>query len=294
VSASNQDILELLTPFVDGELANETARDVERRINDNPAYRRLLAAERATKRAVATRTTRYAAPAELGRRIRAMLFEGADPRTARTRRTRPVFWRLLTGSPAVATAVGAVALAIVLTLVIALFSIHRVTPFIRDVYAHHADPDRFPIQFEGDHQSVAAAASDAVKFPVIVPRLDEELALLGARECRLCGHLIAFIKYESSEGPVSFFVIPRMHPPVWRLAKRAEDEMIFYMAHHQGVHMAFWCEKTTTYCLAAALPEERVVELACAACRELQLFGDPVIAGVPPVRLVAYGRDAGL
>ena len=291
MSDSDQDIFELLTPFVDGELAEETARDVERRINDDPGHQRLLAAERATKRTVATRTTRHAAPAELKQRIRAILFEGADPGKARTRRAKPLLWRLLTESPAMATAVGAVALVAVLTFVVALFSVHRVTPFVRDVHAHHTDVDHYPVQIKGDYQSVASEASNAVEFPVTVPRLDENLALLGARECRLCGHRMAFIKYEGSEGLVSFFVIPRTHPPIWRLEKRAQDEMTFYTADHEGVRMAFWSEKTTTYCLAGSVSEDRLISLACTACREVQLAKDGTSTAVPPFWLAAHGRD---
>jgi anti-sigma factor RsiW len=265
VTGSRDDaLLEHITPFVDGELPASVAAELKRKIQDSPMHQRLVAAERATKHILKARTTRYSAPPQFAARVRAVLFETpADPKPGRVS-----LWRLLTQSPAVATALGTVVLGIALAVVLALFGAGRITPYIEDVYAHHVGQDRFPIQFEGDYQTVADQTTKAVGFHVPVPRLGEDLSLLGARKCQLCGHLMAFIKYSGQEGLISFFVLPKAHPAIARLDKRTQEGMTFYTASHEAVQMAFWREHGVTYCLAGSIGKDRVLALACKACRQ--------------------------
>ena len=293
MSTSEHDNPDLLTAFVDGELPEADARRVAKRIEGDPNVRRRVAAQRAIKRAVRMHMSRRAAPAQLEQRVRATLFEGTASRDAEPKSARISVRWLLTRSPAFASAVGAVALGIALTVVLTLYSGHRVTPFIRDVYAHHTDVDRFPVRIEGDYKSVANEIANAVGFPVPVPRFDDTFALLGARKCRLCGHLMVFIKYRGDEGLISFFIIPKTRPAIWRLDKHARDEMAFYAADYEGLRMAFWRENDVTYCLAASVGEDRLIDLACEACRQVHDEDGSAVAGrshnwLPAIASVAH------
>jgi anti-sigma factor RsiW len=270
--SSNDDLLEQMTSFVDGELPESVAADLERRIRENPEYQRLVAAERATKRVIRDRTTRYTAPAQFASRVRTALFDAPD--AAKPQRAR--VWRLLTQSPAFATALGTVVLGIVMAVVLGLFGAGRITPYIEDVYAHHVKPDQFPIEFQGDYQTVAVQMAGAVGFKVPVPRLGDDFALLGARKCLLCGHRMAFVKYSGQEGSLSFFVLPKVRPAIARLEKRTREGTAFYTASHKAVQMAFWRDQGTTYCLAGSVGEDRLLALACEAC--CQARDEPVSA----------------
>jgi len=73
-SVTDETVFAFLTPFADGELPEAVAEEVARKIKRDPKLQRLLAAERAAKRALATRMTRHTASADLNRHIRAILF----------------------------------------------------------------------------------------------------------------------------------------------------------------------------------------------------------------------------
>jgi len=256
---------ELVTAYIDGELSKPEAQAVAQRIEADPAIQRFVAAQRATKRLVATRTARHTAPAALRQNIRAMIFGKPRAQEARPTTKHPSVWWLLTRSPASASVAGAGLLVAALVVVLVLFSGERITPYIDDVYAHHTQVDRFPVRIEGNYEAVAVETSEAAGFRVPVPRLGDEFTLRGARRCTLCGHLMAFVKYQGNKGSVSFFVIPGVQPSIWRLKKQSRDAMTFYTADREGLQMAFWRRGGTTYCLAAALSEQDVVGLACTA-----------------------------
>ncbi len=259
---------ELVTAYIDGELSKPEAQAVAQRIEADPAIQRFVAAQRATKRLVATRTARHTAPAALRQNIRAMIFGKPRAQEARPTTKHPSVWWLLTRSPASASVAGAGLLVAALVVVLVLFSGERITPYIDDVYAHHTQVDRFPVRIEGNYEAVAVETSEAAGFRVPVPRLGDEFTLRGARRCTLCGHLMAFVKYQGNKGSVSFFVIPGVQPSIWRLKKQSRDAMTFYTADREGLQMAFWRRGGTTYCLAAALSEQDVVGLACTACEQ--------------------------
>jgi hypothetical protein len=214
--------------------------------------------------------------------------------TATALPARRSFWQLFAWSPTTASALGGVVLVVVLSAVIMTFNGNRIFPYIKDVHAHHMNAGLFPLQFTGDHEKVASDTSDAVGFAVVVPHLGQGVELEGSRKCTLCGRKIAFIKYNGAEGRVSFFIIPGKHLAIWRLDPQTHDEMVFYTTKHQGVCMAFWHDDDATYCLAAAMPENRLIDLACTACREVQFAKDATSTAVPLVWLAADSRDGGL
>ncbi len=278
---------ELVTAYIDGELSEPEARAVAERIEADPAVQLFVAAQRATKRLVATRTARHTAPAALRQSIRAMIFGERRAQEARPAAKRPSLWWLLTRSPAGASVAGAGLLVAVLVVVLVLFSGERITPYIDDVYAHHTQVDRFPVRIEGSYEAVAAETSEAAGFTVPVPRLGDEFALRGARRCTLCGHVMAFVKYQGDEGLVSFFVIPGVRPAIWRLKKQSRDAMTFYTADREDLQMAFWRRGGTTYCLAANLSEDDVVGLACTACEQAAIVRTAIrdTTAAAPVRI---------
>jgi anti-sigma factor RsiW len=265
VSDQHPNIAELITAFVDGELSESEAEGFERHMAGDAGTARLVAAERSAKQAVATKITRAVLPPGFRQRIGARVF--ADEPGARA---PAPFWRLLTGSPAFATTAGAVVLVAVLAIVAVVFRGERVLPYVHDVHAHHTQVDRFPVTIVGDYEEVAREATALLGFEVSVPRLGEQYVLRGARKCTLCDQVIAFLKYHGGdEGLISLFIIPNGKPAIWRLEKHSQDEMDFYTAHHRGVHMAFWRDAGVTYCIAAQIPEERLLALARTASQQV-------------------------
>jgi anti-sigma factor RsiW len=292
MNRSDENIFDLVTPFVDGELPESVAREVAREIEANPMYQRLVAAERATKHAIRTLTARHAAPAQFQARVRTAIFGTADSPAADPRPARVPLWRLLTRSPAYASAVGALALGVALVVVITLFSGHRITPFVEDVYAHHVEEQRFPVQIEGNYESVAEQTGKEVGFRVPVPRLGDQLALQGARKCYLCGHLMAFIKYTGQEGLISLFVIPKTRLAMWRLEKRTHDGMVFYAVRHKDLEIVFWRKGGVCYAMAGTVGKDRLVDLACKACCQVREANGPATARpcVHPVLVAGTAR----
>jgi len=282
---SEDSMLDLVTPYVDGELPKAVADRVARHIKGDPELRRLVAVERATKRAVSTLTSRHSAPVHLEARVRAAVFgtagsgvgdapaadaPAADAPAADPKPARPSLWRLLSRSPAYASAAAALALGVALAVAITLFSGRRITPFVADVYAHHTDLERFPVRFEGDRAAVGDQVSKAVGFHVPVPELGDELALAGARKCRLCGHLMALIRYTGDEGPISFFVVPKTRLPVRRLEKHRLGDTAFYAVKHKELEIVFWQEGDVSYAMAGSVGEDRLLDLACQACGQVR------------------------
>jgi len=270
VNDSNKTILGFVTPFVDGELSEQAASEFEKRLADEPRYQRLVAAEFAVKNVVAARAPRYAAPLELKSRIRATLFGDPDAEQTSVNVRSRTFWSLLGRSPALATALGTLAFAITLTVVLSALAGHRVAPFIADAYVHHTAVERFPVTFRGDYESVADQTAQAVGFQVIVPQLGENVSLLGARKCRLCDHLMAFIKYTDDQRPLSLFVVPNVRLALRHLKRQTHDAMVFHTASYEGMRVAFWRDGDFTYCLAGSVEEDRLLDLACKACRQVQ------------------------
>jgi anti-sigma factor RsiW len=273
VSSTENDMPELVTAYIDGELSEPEAKAVAERIEADPAVKRFAAAQRATKRLVATRTPRHTAPTALRQNIRAAVFGEPRARQARPAGERPSLWWLLTHSPTAASVAGAGLLVAVLAVVLVLSRSEPITPYIDDVYAHHTQVDRFPVRIEGSYEVVAAETSEALGFRVPVPRLGDEFSLRGARKCSLCGHVMAYVKYQGDQGLVSFFVIA--------LEKHTRDGMIFYTASHKGLQMAFWRRGGMTYCVAAPLPEDDVVALACTACEQAATVRTAITAATP-------------
>ena len=256
---SGENIFDLVTPFVDDELSEELAVKMAQQIKTDPKHRRLVAAERALKNVLATRVVRRTAPAALKQRIQAAL----------QRPARPSLRWFVAGNPTFATAVGALAVAIALTIVVLLFNAHRITPFVEDVYAHHIKAGSQPVHIKGDYETVAAKTTEMVGFPVPVPRLNDGCTLEGACKCCLCGRDIAFIRYVGAEGLITLFIIPKAHPALQRLKTCTRNGMIFYVAQHNEIRMAFWREEDTTYCLACSASEDCLINLACQACRQI-------------------------
>lgn len=299
---SEDSMLDLVTPYVDGELPKAVADRMARHIKGDPELQRLVAVERATKHAVSTLTSRHAAPAQFEARVRTAIFRtagspaadspAADALAADPKPARPSLWRLLGRSPAYASAVGALALGVVLVVAITLFSGHRITPFVEDVYAHHVDEQRFPVQIKGNYESVAKQAGKEVGFRVPVPRLGDQLALQGARKCYLCGHLMAFIKYTGQEGVISLFIIPKARLAMWRLEKRTKDGMAFYAVRHKDLEIVFWREGGVCYAMAGTVGEDRLIDLACEACCQVREANGPATARpcVHPVLVAGTAR----
>jgi len=265
VNHSGENIFDLVTPFVDGELSETLASKVARQIEANQKYLWLVAAERAVKRALATRMSRHTAPAVLKQRIQATL-----QRPARS----SLRWSL-GRNPALATAAAALAFGIALTFALVLFNGRRITPFVEDVYAHHMMASDQPVEIEGDFDSVEHKATETVGFPVPVPRLNNGCVLVGACKCCLCGHDIALVEYKGAEGLITFYVIPKTHLGVQRLKRCASSDMTFYVAQHKELRMAFWREEDTTYCLACSASEDRLMNLACQARRQIHETSGP-------------------
>ena len=282
-------MLEHITPFVDGELSEQEAVEVEGRMERDPQYRHLIDSERAIKRLLTTRMTRHTAPPAFETRLRAALF--ADPLPA-NHDVRPA-WRsvrgLFTQSPAFATALGSVLLVIALTAVLLLTGGQRVTPFVQDVFAHHTETEHFAVNITGGYESVASDTAKAVGFTVPVPNLGDDLSLLGARKCYLCGHLMAFVKYSADQGLVTFFVVPKVSPAIQRLDKQTAGGMAFYTTTHKQVRMAFWHNNGVMYCLATQATEERMLDLAAKACRQTHTIATIAHKPAPHTHLALAG-----
>ncbi|MBN1916434.1 MAG: hypothetical protein JW889_00880 [Verrucomicrobia bacterium] len=270
---NSSDILEQLTAFIDGELSDDDAREIARTMSTDAQYAQLAHAERATRTLLKSRLIRYSAPPEFTQRLHVALFGDERAMASEQRLVAPkrgTFAWLFGWNPATASALGAVVFVAALSFVILTFSGDRIGPYLADVYAHHADPDAFPIEHTGSRQTVADSISEAVGFDVAVPDLSPRASLEGARKCTLCGHRIAYIKYRRELGRISLFIIPKERLAIWRLDRLEHDSMTFYTAAHEGVRMAFWHEDGMTYCLAAALAEDELIGLACTACRQVR------------------------
>ena len=289
----DDDTLELLTAFVDGELSPAEAQKVKRHMQADPQYEYVVNAERAMKGLLRTRLARSEAPRGLKQRVRAAVFGNEADVPTRTLPERRTFWQLLTWSPTTASVLGAVVLAALFGIVTTTFGGNRIFPYVKDVHAHHMNVAGFPIQFTGDHETVAGDTSKAAGFTVVVPHLGEGIKLEGSRQCALCRHPIVFIKYNGPEGRLSFFIIPGRHPAIWRLDQHKHDELLFYVTSHEGVLMAFWHDAEATYCLAAALPKDRLIDLACTACRQIRFAKDASFATAAPLRVAARNLAAG-
>ncbi len=186
--------LDLLSAYVDGELAPPEELELRRHLDVCETCQRQVETLLALKGAVAASAETRPVPHTLRERLATL----AKPRTGRFRGRRPWLAGLAAG----------LVLAVGVTGWFMLRPPTHTDVVTEALVADHLHFLQVPDAVEvasNDPQQIAAWFSDKVAFPVRVPAL-QDADLLGARLCSLWGHKIALAFYEVHGKRLSLFM----------------------------------------------------------------------------------------
>ncbi len=253
-----------LASYVDRELSDKLMAEVEKHLEKCPNCKKLFLLEKSIKGILSRKIVSQKSPPYLKEKI----LKSISSEAVEDAEKRPLgLFAKFRSSPMVASAVGVAIFAAILIVVVLLFMGNKMLPFISDVYAHHIDDKKYPCEIkETDCKRISALLTDRVQFKVVVPDLKgQKYKLLGGRKCRLCGKLMAFVRYKKMETALSLCIIKCKRIPISKLEKTSKAGKDYYYCTKDNCTIIFWRDDDITYCIAAELPSEELLELAVAA-----------------------------
>jgi anti-sigma factor RsiW len=248
----------LVTPFVDGELADADRRDVEDHLRVCAPCHSRVAAERAVHDLVRERRSalsRSCAPATLHGRCAEIARRRGGTDEARSSAAAP---SRAFASAAWQTRVAPYALAASLVLVVGGAFVYQATDRSARVMAAELTADHLKCLalngVLGTHQGASAVESSMMSgfdwrmhLPADPSRA--ELELVGSRPCMYGEGKVAHIMYRHRGRPVSLFMLPK--------SARAQ-ELVEVLGHEAAI----WCAGNRTFVLIAREPRQDVERLA--------------------------------
>jgi anti-sigma factor RsiW len=247
----------LVTPYIDGELAETDRRHVDEHMHRCPPCHSRVAAERAVRELIHAHRpaldSRCAPPA-----LRAKCAEAARSSDARGRDRTRGFGRASFDLAAWRARAVPLALAATLVIVVGGAFVYQLTDSSARVLAAELTADHLRCfamnAMLGTHQMPAAVESAMVSgfgWPVRLPQDAARvgLELVGARPCLYGEGKIAHIMYRHEGRPVSIFMLPK--------AARAE-QFVEVLGHEAAI----WCVGNRTFVLVAREPKQEVERLA--------------------------------
>ena len=247
----------LVTPFVDGELADADRVAVEEHLRVcSPCHSRVVA-ERAVHTIIRARaeTLRAPAPSPLHARCREIAARGA----AADRAAVPgVSWGGFIPRRAWTARVAPFALAASLIVIVAGAFVIQATRRSEVVLAAELTADHVKClamnRVLGTHQQASTVESSmfsGFKWNVHLPEHPERegLELVGSRPCLYGEGKIAHIMYRHEGNPVSLFMLP----------KTARAQQLVRVLGHEA---AIWCVGNRTFVLLAREPRREVERMA--------------------------------
>jgi len=259
----------LVTPYVDGELADADRRAVDQHLRVCPPCYTRVAAERAVHELVGARRDglcRNGAPAALHQRCsdiaRKATAETAEQQVTRSRFDRPAHDSQRIPNPQsripIARRVAPLALAASLVVVVGGAFVYQATDksarvLAAELVADHAKCFAMNAAL-GTHQPAALVEqSMAASFDwrMHLPADPEKagLELVGARPCLYGEGKIAHIMYKHEGHPVSVFMLPD--------TARAQ-ELVEVLGHEAAI----WCANNRTFVVVAREPRREVEQIA--------------------------------
>jgi anti-sigma factor RsiW len=254
-----QTIDPLVTPFVDGEIADADRRVVEEHLRACPPCHSRVTAERAVHAIIRARADLLRAPAPPALRVRcqqlaARTSESADRTAPRVRAA----WFAVAPRGAWAARVAPYALAASLVLVVGAAFLIQATRRSEIVLAAELTADHVKClainRVLGTHQDAAAVESSMVSgfnWRMHLPQDPERegLELVGSRPCLYGDGKIAHIMYRHDGNLVSLFMLPE--------TSRAE-QLVSVLGHEAKI----WCVGKRTFVLLAREPRREVERMA--------------------------------
>ena len=249
----------LVTPFVDGEIADADRRVVEEHLRVCPPCHSRVVAERAVHTIIRDRADALKAPAPtaLRARCRELAARPADAGDRATPRA-PALWGALVPRGAWASRAAPLALAASLTLVVGGAFLVQATRRSEVVLAAELTADHVKClamnRVLGTHQEPAAVESSMIagfNWSMHLPDHPERegLQLVGSRPCLYGEGKIAHIMYRHDGNPVSLFMLP----------ETARAQQLVRVLGHEA---AIWCVGNRTFVLLAREPRREVERMA--------------------------------
>jgi anti-sigma factor RsiW len=249
----------LVTPFVDGEIAEGDRRIVEEHLRACPPCHSRVVAERAVHTIIRERAEALKAPAPVALRARC---RGLAARTAESiDRATPrggALWGAFAPRGAWASRAAPLALAASLTAVVGGAFLIQATRRSDVVLAAELTADHMKClavnRVFGTHQEPAAVESSMISgfnWKVHLPEHPERegLQLVGSRPCLYGDGKIAHIMYRHQGNPVSLFMLPE--------TSRAQ-QLVRVLGHEAAI----WCVGNRTFVLLAREPRREVERMA--------------------------------
>jgi anti-sigma factor RsiW len=244
----------LVTPYVDGQLADADRQAVDQHLRVCPPCRSRVIAERAVHTLIADRRDALCAPCA-SRALRAKCHESASAasRLRRDDARAGVFtaagWRARMAPLAAAAS---------LVLIVGAAFLYQLTVASSRVMAAELAADHLKcfavngiLRTHQDAPAVESAMLSSFGWQMRVPARASEagLDLVGARPCLYGEGKVAHIMYRHGDEPVSLFMLPRA-------TRTAEVVQVL------GHEAAIWCDGERTFVLVAREPKEEVEKMA--------------------------------
>jgi anti-sigma factor RsiW len=237
----------LVTPYIDGELADADREIVEHHIGACLGCRGRVLAERAVREVLAARRTVICserAPSALRARCADLEAGAAAPAGAKSR-------------PAWRARLGPLAVAATLVLIVGAAFLYQLTISSSSVMAAELTADHvkcFAMNgVLGTHQTpevVESSMASGFDWRVRLPRTDQGgLELVGSRPCLYGEGRVAHIMFRHNGTPVSLFMLPKT---------TRSDELVRVLGHEAAI----WSVGDRTFVLIARETESEVERMA--------------------------------
>ena len=246
----------LITPFIDGELADTDRRDVDDHLRRCPPCYQRVVTERAVRSMLHTHKAALNAP-RASRALRERCAAAARAASPVTSRQSPVTSQV-TGQRPWRTRITPFALAASLVVLVGGAFLYQATDKSARVLAAELTADHLKCfamnRALGTHQTLPAVESSLAAGFGWRAQLPEDpasagLELVGARPCLYGEGKIAHIMYRHAGKPVSLFMLPN--------SSRAQ-ELVEVLGHEAAI----WCVGNRTFVLLSGESRPEVARLA--------------------------------
>jgi anti-sigma factor RsiW len=248
----------LVTPYVDGQLAEADRQAVDQHLRVCPPCRSRVTAERAVHTLIAERRDALSAPcASQALRAKCREHARAESAVAASRLRRDALGGAFSAA-AWRARMAPLAAAASLVLIVGAAFLYQLTVASNRVMAAELAADHLKcfavngvLRTHQDAPAVESAMLSSFGWQMRVPPRAREagLELVGARPCLYGEGKVAHIMYRHGEEPVSLFMLPR--------ATRT-PEVLQVLGHKAAI----WCEGDRTFVLVAREPKEDVERMA--------------------------------
>jgi anti-sigma factor RsiW len=239
----------LVTPYVDGQLAEAERQTVDQHLRVCPPCRTRVTAERAVHTLIGERRAALTAPCA-SRALRAKCHEYA--RSEITRHAAVTSWAAW--RPRLAPLAAAASL----VLIVGAAFLYQLTAASNRVMAAELAADHVKcftvngiLRTHQEASAVESAMLSSFGWQMRVPSRAQEagLDLVGARPCLYGEGKVAHIMYRHGDEPVSLFMLPRA-------TRTAEVVQVL------GHKAAIWCDGDRTFVLVAREPNDELEKMA--------------------------------